>query len=224
MVQRVVGFLMRLLLVVLLTMNALTDHSYVLAHQGIVLEESRNDIEETTIDTVLAKKELLDGFTTASIRKMGTGGRKMPFDKILMETKDGQGIQRRALEKIISGANSSDITIKENKNFLKSLGESKHPYHYQKNMKESASTRTPRSTTKPFHVKLYKDSNTLPTKASLEISLTSNKLQTRENLPGDEMQRLLEATEEIVNLMHRDYKGMDRPGRKPPINNHEPIH
>lgn len=43
----------------------------------------------------------------------------------------------------------------------------------------------------------------------------------------EETRRLLEAEREIVNLMHKDYKGsagrsMGR--RKPPINNHEPQH
>lgn len=34
--------------------------------------------------------------------------------------------------------------------------------------------------------------------------------------------RLLDAAEEIVNLMNTDYKGSNRP--KPSINNHEPWH
>lgn len=38
----------------------------------------------------------------------------------------------------------------------------------------------------------------------------------------DETRSLLEAAKEIVNLMHKDYKGMGR--RKPPINNQEPRH
>ncbi|KAK8569089.1 hypothetical protein V6N13_106962 [Hibiscus sabdariffa] len=37
-----------------------------------------------------------------------------------------------------------------------------------------------------------------------------------------ESKRLLEAAKEVVNLMQKDYR--DRPGRKPPINNHVPRH
>ncbi|KAK8711886.1 hypothetical protein V6N13_147146 [Hibiscus sabdariffa] len=37
-----------------------------------------------------------------------------------------------------------------------------------------------------------------------------------------ESKRLLEAAEEVVKLMQKDYKGSDRPRRKPPINNHVP--
>lgn len=38
----------------------------------------------------------------------------------------------------------------------------------------------------------------------------------------DEAERLLKAVNEMVNLIHKDYKGNDKPKRKPPINNHEP--
>ncbi|CAL1392312.1 unnamed protein product [Linum trigynum] len=40
---------------------------------------------------------------------------------------------------------------------------------------------------------------------------------------GDD-ERLLEATRKIVALMHKDYKGMNKPKRKPPINNNLPVH
>lgn len=38
----------------------------------------------------------------------------------------------------------------------------------------------------------------------------------------DEAERVLKALNEIVNLIHKDYKGNDKPKRKPPINNREP--
>ncbi|GKU97440.1 hypothetical protein SLEP1_g10583 [Rubroshorea leprosula] len=38
-------------------------------------------------------------------------------------------------------------------------------------------------------------------------------------------ERLLSVVEkELVNLLHKDYSGMKKPGRKPPINNNEPQH
>ncbi|KAK8688777.1 hypothetical protein V6N13_087519 [Hibiscus sabdariffa] len=37
-----------------------------------------------------------------------------------------------------------------------------------------------------------------------------------------ESKRLMEAAEDVVKLMQKDYKGSDRPRRKPPINNHVP--
>lgn len=39
----------------------------------------------------------------------------------------------------------------------------------------------------------------------------------------DESYRVMEANDrEVMNLMRKDYKGMNKPGRKPPINNHKP--
>ncbi|KAL2522986.1 uncharacterized protein Fot_26909 [Forsythia ovata] len=38
----------------------------------------------------------------------------------------------------------------------------------------------------------------------------------------DDSRAFLGAANEVVNLMHKDYKGEDRPHRKPPIHNREP--
>ncbi|CAI9758719.1 unnamed protein product [Fraxinus pennsylvanica] len=38
----------------------------------------------------------------------------------------------------------------------------------------------------------------------------------------DDSRAFLEAADEVVNLMRKDYKGADWPRRKPPIHNHEP--
>jgi hypothetical protein len=60
-------------------------------------------------------------------------------------------------------------------------------------------------------------------KASLESSSRSDKTDvSRETSQRNETQRLLEATKEIVNLMHKDYRGLAR--RSPPIHNQEPWH
>nr|TKR74819.1 hypothetical protein D5086_0000291750 [Populus alba] len=75
---------------------------------------------------------------------------------------------------------------------------------------------------------LSQDSKALPTKTSLESRPSRSDMdqepQGSSTLPKGEMQRLLDATKEIVNLMHKDYSGHARPGRKPPINNKVPIH
>lgn len=63
------------------------------------------------------------------------------------------------------------------------------------------------------------DSKALATKGcSLESCSRSDKTVSQRN----ETQKLLEATKEIVNLMHKDYGGMAR--RSPPIHNQEPWH
>lgn len=48
---------------------------------------------------------------------------------------------------------------------------------------------------------------------------SSSALHQKDNYPKE----FHEATEDdVLNLMRRDYRGSDRPRRKPPINNHEP--
>ncbi|EOY03837.1 Uncharacterized protein TCM_019028 [Theobroma cacao] len=74
---------------------------------------------------------------------------------------------------------------------------------------------------------LFEESKAVPPKASLESPSRSDKpVSQKPPVIGNriESKRLLEAAKEIVNLMHKDYKGCDRPRRKPPINNNVPKH
>lgn len=71
-----------------------------------------------------------------------------------------------------------------------------------------------------------KDSKALPTKTSLESPSRADIDREPQGSATDlksEMQRLLDATREMVNLMNKDYT-IKPPKRKPPINNKEPIH
>ncbi|XVE72265.1 hypothetical protein DITRI_Ditri11bG0025700 [Diplodiscus trichospermus] len=100
----------------------------------------------------------------------------------------------------------------------------------QSKTRDFAGLGIPRSD-KPFHVEnsiQFEESKVMPPKASLEShSSRSDDPMTEEPLVignGVELKRLLEAAKEIVNLMNKDYKGSNRPRRKPPINNHIPRH
>lgn len=84
---------------------------------------------------------------------------------------------------------------------------------------KSGSLGIPRSTTAQLPNTNKEQSHDQDSKASLGSSSRSDKTVSRETY---ETQRLLEATKEIVNLMHKDYKGMAR--RSPPIHNQEPWH
>lgn len=42
------------------------------------------------------------------------------------------------------------------------------------------------------------------------------------DVQNEDSKEVVEAADEVVNLMRKDYRGMDRPRRKPPINNHKP--
>lgn len=75
------------------------------------------------------------------------------------------------------------------------------------------------------------DSKTVKTITSLESSSLSENLVAQEPLDSDdhlrnieETKRFLMAAKEVENLMQKDYRGMSKPRRKPPINNHEPRH
>ncbi|KAJ9147468.1 hypothetical protein P3X46_029627 [Hevea brasiliensis] len=222
----------RLVLGLLFVVNAPRDYSYAHAHQ----EEWEMDKDKLVVreDIMSSQKELVDAFTTTSTRKLGFGGRKMVAH---------EGLMRRKFEKeqstIQEGA-SEDISGEQNHASVKPLQESQDQYlnlnDHKKNMsnlkrktQKSDSWGSPRS--EPVHLPntnakhFYQDSKKLPTNASLENLSRSDKLlshQPQATVPKSETQRLLEATKEIVNLMARDYKGMAR--RKPPINNHVPIH
>ncbi|KAJ4833085.1 hypothetical protein Tsubulata_001061, partial [Turnera subulata] len=183
----------------------------------------------TAEDAVSTQKEFLEGFTSPRTRKMRLGGRKMVAHGVLRkETGQKQGLHGGS-PKDISGANCDvkcdDFEVKGEFNMdMKNLGRETKP----------ASLGTPRSeplvhpsNAKP---KLTQDSKTtLPETASLEHPSKPDEKPNQQN-PKDtpaqheDMQRLLEATKEIVNLMHKDYSGKAKPRRKPPINNRVPIH
>ncbi|KAL5739217.1 hypothetical protein ACOSP7_028136 [Xanthoceras sorbifolium] len=123
---------------------------------------------------VSARKEVVDGVSSISLRKPWLEGRKMVARKMF-----GKDLEKE----IISGHSIDDEA--SNKSFGR--------FHYQVDDQKMQS----------------QDSN-------------------RETKPSNdekvEAERLIMATKELVNFMHKDYKGMGKPRRKPPINNHEPRH
>ncbi|XP_058010147.1 uncharacterized protein LOC110659568 isoform X2 [Hevea brasiliensis] len=233
-----------LVLGLLFLLNALRYYSCAHAHQ----QDWEKDKDKLVVpeDIASADKELVDGFTTTSTRKLGLGGRKVVTHEVLM---------RRNFEKELSTSNggaSEDISGEQSHAVVKSLQVSEDQFlnfnHQNMNSlkpkaQNSGSWGSPRSepepepepepvhfpNTKPRHS--HQDSKKLPTKALESLSRSENKLfshqpqaQATVPKPKGETQRLLEATKDIVNLMNKDYKGMDRPRRKPPINNHVPTH
>ncbi|KAB5516523.1 hypothetical protein DKX38_027171 [Salix brachista] len=173
-----------------------------------------------------AHKEL-DGFSsTASTRKMALGRRKMAVQKVARREieKDQQGLHVGVSEDN-SGANYSNV-----KWDFKVKGDFNQK---DKNNSErkTLSGRLGAPRTESVHLpnpELAQDSKALPTKTSLEsLSRAADMGQEPKGSsthPKGEMQRLIDATVEIVNLMHKDYSGHGRPARKPPVNNEDPIH
>ena len=59
-------------------------------------------------------------------------------------------------------------------------------------------------------------------KVASSTSPNTNEIFSEEDA-SDEWRKLLEeADKKVMQMMRRDYSGMRRPRRKPPINNHEP--
>ncbi|KAM3713009.1 hypothetical protein ACJW31_01G222500 [Castanea mollissima] len=176
---------------------------------------------EATRKNVGVQKGLLDGVNTAGLRKIGLGGRKMAVHKVLMS--------KEIKEQDVT---TSEISGKDSDASKKPLDCSQYEVNVQNNLNKlepksskSASFRIPRS--KPAQPQNSQDSKAASTKASLESSSRSDNkpasLETYHTSQRDHEARwLLQATKEIVNLMHKDYQGMGH--RKPPINNHEPWH
>ncbi|XP_041002519.1 uncharacterized protein LOC121248197 isoform X2 [Juglans microcarpa x Juglans regia] len=183
---------------------------------------------------------LLDGGNAFGLRNIGFGaGRKMAEQKVLSKEIE--------VEDRVNGAGTtSEISGKDSNASKNSPGRSSQDQKVsndQSNKKtlpkasKSAGLGSPRSkltahfpNTKPERTQ---DSKAVPTKASLGSSSRSDKPIFSQETHHDqttasdhqrdiETQRLLEATKEIVSLMHKDYGKMAR--RPPPSNNHEPWH
>ncbi|KAJ7000739.1 hypothetical protein NC653_011251 [Populus alba x Populus x berolinensis] len=218
--KRFLGLALGLLFV----MNAIWGSCAYDYHDG---EMKKKEIVGFGENTVSVDKELLSGFSTASTRKMGLGGRKMAVqEESRRETEKEQGRLR--------GKASEDNSGKKNNALDKSLiGSQDQINNQQKDTsnleRETLSARlgTPR-TDQTVHLPKSNsmDSKALPTKTSLESPSMADIDQEPQGSatadPKSEMQRLLDATREMVNLMNKDYS--TRPIRKPPINNNEPIH
>ncbi|KAL3596985.1 hypothetical protein D5086_008622 [Populus alba] len=216
--KRFLGLALGLLFV----MNAIWGSCAYDYHDG---EMKKKEIVGFGENTVSVDKELLSGFSTASTRKMGLGGRKMAVqEESRRETEKEQGLHGKA---------SEDNSGKKNNALDKSRIGSQDQINNQKDMsnleRETLSARlgTPR-TDQTVHLPKSNsmDSKALPTKTSLESPSMADIDQEPQGSatadPKSEMQRLLDATREMVNLMNKDYS--TRPIRKPPINNNEPIH
>ncbi|KAG6656879.1 hypothetical protein CIPAW_04G051300 [Carya illinoinensis] len=176
-----------------------------------------------------------DGVNGAGLGKIWHGGRKMAVQKVLLSEeieREDHGLNGRTSE--ISGATHSDGIL--DLEVLKGADFKNNMNMLRPKSSKSASWGIPRITIEPAQFpntnpdqQYYRDSAkaVLSNKAaSLGSSSRSDKTVSDHqerydtSLQRDETQRLLEATKEIVSLMHKDYGKMAR--RKPPSNNQDP--
>ncbi|GFZ19023.1 hypothetical protein Acr_27g0007620 [Actinidia rufa] len=218
-----------LVLCLLYLLHALRDSS-AYAHQT---SEMHGNGQILTGENVASfQKETVEDVRVATTRKVKLGGRKM------------EAVSRRESEKegetsVISGATHD---------FARQCNELEGKQDYlneklvlrDKRKDRNASKRVGRSqdqhnspmletkTLKPVHFPStnphghFQASNAVPTKATLNNSSKSNTQVSQEPAQKDESQRLVDAAEEIANLMRKDYKDDGKPRHKPPINNHKP--
>ncbi|XP_034706945.1 uncharacterized protein LOC117930409 isoform X2 [Vitis riparia] len=181
-----------LVLGLLLVLQALRV-SLTQAHQDRAM--NGNGLAMTGENVLLVKKGLLDGKPNAVTRTRGLGGRKMVVDRVSRKGIEEQGLNQE----------NSKISGKDNYAWEKFARKSRYPPNDQDNL----------NTLEP---KTWKCSSLGCTSKS-KIPVSQEPPDTTQR---DEEERLLKAVNEMVNLIHKDYKGTDKPKRKPPINNHEP--
>ncbi|KAG6720753.1 hypothetical protein I3843_03G076600 [Carya illinoinensis] len=219
----------------LFVMHALGNSS-ACTHQG----EEGLAVAARGKNVAVPKGVLLDGGNALGLRKIGFGGRrKMAEQKVSSKEIEVEGEVAKTSSFVM---NISCLNAGKDSNASKnSPGRSSQDHKSNKNTlpkaSKSAGLGSPRSKLITAHFPNTKpespqDSKAVPTKASLGSSSRSDKpifsqetyhdQTTASDHQRDETQRLLEATKEIVSLMHKDYGKMAR--RPPPSNNHEPWH
>ncbi|KAL6324461.1 hypothetical protein AAG906_013273 [Vitis piasezkii] len=216
-----------LVLGLLLVLQALRV-SLTQAHQARAM--NGNGLAMTGENVLLVKKGLLDGKPNAVTRTRGLGGRKMVVDRVSRKGIEEQGLNQENSK--ISGANHSvgncelegkgglDVKCKigderkDNYAWEKFARKSRYPPNDQPN----SSFSQPQDNLNTLEPKTWKCSSLGCTSKS-KIPVSQEPPDTTQR---DEAERLLKAVNEMVNLIHKDYKGTDKPKRKPPINNHEP--
>ncbi|XP_048433993.1 uncharacterized protein LOC125474407 [Pyrus x bretschneideri] len=200
----------------LFVMHALGQSSTAHAHQG------KGDISVTGKHAVLPdqKEPNVDGISIAGSRMIWLGGRKMVAHKVLRKLEPTRPAGQLNEEASTTFKNSGKDNSKASSN---SHGKPQNKLN-QDDMKtleltalkstSAGSLEIPRDL-KPNHSQNFKTKR--PTTKAPKITTYDEK---DDHKLTDEARRLLKATREIVNLMHKDYHRMG--SRKPPIHNFEP--
>ncbi|KAF8399228.1 hypothetical protein HHK36_015093 [Tetracentron sinense] len=178
------------------------------AMEKLVVAEG-NGVGASRGNTVSIEKELFNGVpTAAAAENKRLGGRKMVSNNVLRkEMIRKEEDLNRGTSKISGATHSVGKCNPERKGELNvecKLSDRSHlPVKVNMNNGNMIEPKTLNS-------------------ASMEISGMSDQ-ESHDHFQKSESQKLLEAANEIVNLMHKDYTGMDKPRRTPPINNHQPL-
>ncbi|KAI3669931.1 hypothetical protein L6452_41421 [Arctium lappa] len=162
-----------------------------------------NSVKETQEidDAYLDEKKLVYGVgSSKQVMRMGSSGRKMGM---MLKKKDEEMSCSRSSS---SGDDAKKLNVEAG--FVAFTAD----YHGQENTLERMAINPSQNSRKQGF------SRSVPS----STSFNTNKIFSEEDT-SDEWRKLLEdADKKVMQMMRRDYSGMRRPRRKPPINNHEP--
>ncbi|KVH92660.1 hypothetical protein Ccrd_005341 [Cynara cardunculus var. scolymus] len=146
------------------------------------------------------QKKVVSGMGSKEVMRMG--GRKMGM---MLKKEDGEMVSRSS-RSTSAGDDAQKLNVEADINAAKEGPQDFLNNQGQENTSERMTINPSQSSQKVASSK----------------SFNTNKIFPEEDT-GDEWKRLLEdADKKVMQMMRRDYSGMRRPRRKPPINNHEP--
>ncbi|KAH0984385.1 hypothetical protein GBA52_011562 [Prunus armeniaca] len=188
----------------------------------IVVLEGKEELSMTGKPVILSghKEPNTNGVSIAGSRMIGLGGRKMAAHKVLRKLEPARPASQLNGETTLSKNSGATRSSEGNCDF-----EGKGDLNADIKILEPA---TLKAAANSFGIpRVLKPKHSQDSKTKQPIIRAHQKTINYDDTDDhhkltDEARRLLKATREIVNLMHKDYHGMGR--RKPPINNHEPQH
>ncbi|GLU10884.1 hypothetical protein SLE2022_276610 [Rubroshorea leprosula] len=200
-----------LVLVLLFLMHAFRAFSSVHAHQG-------TEIDGDTLES-WSQEGIFDDFRTAGSYKIEFEGRKIGAEKELKtEIMEAAGKKSK-----ISGAPFGSEAKKDFNRKNKSISTTKNGVEAHFVGKHNGDSNVFKGFQDQDNNQI--DSNKMEPEMTISVDRLDMPKARMMNKRMGGKERLLSVVEkELVNLLHKDYSGMKKPGRKPPINNNEPQH
>ncbi|KAK9197284.1 hypothetical protein WN943_005420 [Citrus x changshan-huyou] len=213
----------------LFLMHGIRDCSFALAQDEATSRNGLGAIDQG--HAVSPRKEVADDHGVAgaiSMSKLWLQGRKMAVHMVWKEhEKNPKGMDKSGTLKI-SGASHSDgnFHFEGRGDFLgkRKFEDHKSNSHKLNNAAGKRSAEASKKYLESFDHPQDDDQPAVSLSNPKQMQPRDQENEVSQGRPDVDTQRLLIAAKEIENLMQKDYRGMSKPRRKPPINNHEPRH
>ncbi|KAJ9562293.1 hypothetical protein OSB04_007453 [Centaurea solstitialis] len=193
------GFIVVALLLVSFGLQNLSIHAYADHHQERRLM-GVNSVKETqeSSDASFDQKKVVSGMGSKEVM----GGRKMGMKL----KKEDEELRSSRSSISYAGDDAQKLNVEADNNAAK-----EGPQDFLNN--QGQENKSERMTINPSQSSQKVTSST---------SSSTNKIFPKEDTSEEWRKLLEEADKKVMQMMRRDYSGMRRPRRKPPINNHEP--